>query len=239
VVEELAQLPLEFPSLRPEGKAVSSWADAAAAGHVGKEDLEEGISLLAPKERRRIERAHADEFPAVWRALCADLGGDEELARRAVVAGAVVAAVRERQPPNPDVLALLEESADLRRDGCEALAFVLEASDLWSVYESIEIDQALRAIPDELDDEAYDAEWHRVIAAEAVRLRTRWHDERLKLLVSRLRAQLALPDYPRTSAVLMTACDAFQREKAERRRLAALLLADSLSLRRAGLPLAA
>lgn len=239
VLAEVMRLPTEFPRLRPEGEAFSAWVDDVAADDPLGASVKEGIARLEPKERRRIERTHAKEFPAVWHGFCDELGGDEEVAREAVVAGAVVAALNERQPPDADTLALLEESDDLLNDPCEALVFALQAGDLWSVYESIQVDEALRAIPEALDDEAYDAEWNGVVRAQAARLRSRWHDKRLKLLVGRLRARLPLADYPRSSSALLAACEAFERDDAMRRRLAELLLADSLSWMRVGLPAAA
>ena len=98
---------------------------------------------------------------------------------------------------------------------CETLALVLEASDL------------------------YEAEWDAIVATEAGRLRTRWHDRRLELLVHRLRDRLPLAGFQASSPALDAACAAFKRDRALRRRLAALLLADSLSWMRLGLRSAA
>jgi hypothetical protein len=239
VVAEVAALALNFPRLRAGGAGFSAWADSVAAGELDDTAIEDGLRLLEPEERARIESAHAEEFPTVWRSLCADLGGDEELARHAVVAGAVLAAVRERQPPDPRVLTLLEESDDLGHDACETLAFALEPGDLWSVYETLQLEEALLEIPEELDDDAYEVVWDSVMRAQAARLRTRWHDHRLKLLVSRLRAQLPLAEHPQASSALMAACEAFERDLSVRRRLATLLLADSLAVMHTDLPLAA
>jgi hypothetical protein len=126
------------------------------------------------------------------------------------------------------------------RVGYDALlAFALRAEDLWSTFESVQVDEPLRAIPDELDYEAYEREWDAVVHAQAARLRTSWHDERLELLAGRLRAQLPLADYPRSSSALLTASETFERDEAVPRRIAELLLADSLSWRRVGLAAAA
>lgn len=116
---------------------------------------------------------------------------------------------------------------------------MLEATDLWSIYESVQVDEALKAIPEELDDDPYETEWHGVVRAQTARLRTCWHHRRLRLLVGRLRAGLPVAEYPRTSSALHAGCEAFERDEAMRRRLAELLLADSLSWLRVGLPAAA
>ena len=64
-------------------------------------------ALHSPPAHLRFERSHAEEFPDVWRSLCAELG-DEQLARQAVVLGSVLAALDERVPLHPEVLALIE-----------------------------------------------------------------------------------------------------------------------------------
>jgi hypothetical protein len=233
------ELPLHFPRLRPAGEPFAAWADEVAARGLGDPPVAEGIARIDAEERAGIEGAHAKEFPDVWQSFCADLGGDEEMARRAVLAGAVAAAVKERQPPDPDRLALLEDSGDLCRDAGETLAFLLEAGDLWSIAESAQVEERLRAIPDDLDDDAYEPEWYGVVAREAERLMTPWHEERLALLVRRLRAQLPLAGFPAASTALEEACAAFERDAGLRRRLAELLVIDAFSRLPLDLPLAA
>ena len=105
---------------------------------------------------------------------------------------------------------------------------MLECGDLWSVRESIQLDAALAALPDELDDEEYERRWKETIEVMATRLTTRWHRKRLPVLVRRLRARLPLAGYAEVSAALESACESFERDSAVRARLAAELLADSL-----------
>jgi hypothetical protein len=67
-----------------------------------------------------------------------------------------------------------------------------------------------------------------VLRAEADRLATAWHRERLLVLVARLRARLPEPGCPLASAALERACDRIESDKALARRVCAELLLDSL-----------
>jgi hypothetical protein len=235
-LEELVALAQLFPRLRPRGEAFGAWAERVAALQLGEPPLDEGVALLEPAELERIERGHAEEFPQVWRSLVEELG-DDELARKAVVYGAVAAGIRERRPLDGMALRLLDGSPD--EDSTEALALVLDAGDLWSVHDSVVADAALAELADDLEDQAYALAWDAVLAEQAGRLSTPWHDTRLAELVRRLRSSLPLADFPASSAVLMAACDAFERDGDVRTRLAASLLADSLGWPRLAFALAA
>jgi hypothetical protein len=228
VIEEIVGLPALFPRLRPVGSEFDAWADSFAAGEFEVALIDDGIRRLSPDERERIERAHAEEFPAVWRSLCAE-AGDEELARRALIAGAVVAAIGERLPPDPERVDVLEWRARDQSDFADTLAIVLDCRDLWSLHESIQADEAAQAISEELDDDVYETVWNAVVALQAEQLAGDWHHGRLALLVRRLRARLPLEDAPLASAALQEACAAFERDPEVRARLSAYLLGDSLS----------
>ncbi len=173
VFEEIASLPMHFPQLRPRGKKIGALLDRAVRDGVDKATLADAVALLERRERSRIERSHAKEFPAVWRSLCAELG-DEQIAREAVVLGAVLAALDERVPLHPELLALIEDTATDGDDPIEPLALALEAGDLWSLGESVQADEALASIPDVLDDDEYEACWQAVLLSEAKRLGGRW-----------------------------------------------------------------
>jgi SEC-C motif len=222
---ELMSLPALFPQLRPRGEAFASWAERVAAEQLDSPS-EEGLALLEPAERERIERGHAQEHPQVWRSLVEELGS-EELARTAVVRGAVAAGVWERgRPLNPWSLALLEESS--REDAADSLSFVLDARDLWSAFESGIVDDVLAELDDGLDDEAYDLVWNATVAEYARRFRGNWHDDRLAELVARVRSRLPLQGYTRACTALALACEGFKRDGDVRDRLPALLLAESV-----------
>lgn len=233
-LQELLDLAELFPRLRPSGAAFSHWADRIARRDLSPALLEEGLGLLEDHERDRIEHEHERDYPHVWRTLCDDLGSDA-IAAEAAVIGAVVAAVDERRPPDDDVLELLEGSAEARRDPCEALALVLRAGDLWSVHESVQVEAAIAAIPDDLDDDEYEKEWNATLEREAGRLATEWHDERLATLVARLAGHLPFRGRPAASAALAGACETLARDPELRARLAAFLLGETLSWQRLAL----
>jgi hypothetical protein len=225
-----------FPLLRPDSPEFDAWLEARAATDVTHDLIEEAGGFLSAAERERIACAHAMEFPAVWRSLLEDYG-DEAEAKQAVVVGAIVAALGEAaRTVDPTVLELIEECRDVRNDPAEALALVLEATDLWSVAEATAVDDALAEIPDDFDDDAYELLWTATIEAQASRLWSPRHERRLVRLVERLAAQLPDVESADASAVLTAACAAFERNDGLRPRLAAMLLADSLGwLRRADL----
>jgi hypothetical protein len=91
-----------FPFLRPGGPEFARFAERAAdeLGRRGDDmptgSIEEGLALLSDIERARLVRAFADCHPDQWKAVTADLG-DDALARRALVAGAVRAAIADRR----------------------------------------------------------------------------------------------------------------------------------------------
>ncbi len=189
--------------------------------------IEESGGLVPAAERERIVRAHAQEFPDVWRSLVADLG-DEAEAEEVVFIGAVVAALKEVRAVDPSVLELIEEDEVVAGDSVEALAIALVATDLWSIAEATAADEALGKIPDILDDDVYEILWIDAIEAEAARLWSPRHAGRLALLVKRLRRQLPIAGRASASAVLADGCAGFERDVEVGSRLAAMLLADSL-----------
>jgi SEC-C motif len=235
VIGEILSLPNLFPLLRPDCGGFDRWAEAVGAdAEVSRQLLEEGVASLGRRERNRIAGAHGREFPQVWSGLVADLG-DERLAKKTVVCGAVLIGLRERLPIDSARIELIATCAC--EDAAEALVFALDATDLWSVHEVAVTDDALARIPDsELDDERFDT----IVAEEADRLATRRHRRRLAVLVARLRARLPDVAYPRASATLLAACSEFGRRSDVRERLLALLLADAVgALRPLGLDLVA
>jgi hypothetical protein len=222
---ELMTLPVLFPQLRPRGEAFAAWAERIATTQLEEPPLDDGLALLEPRELKRIERGHAQEHPSVWRSLVDELG-NEGLAQKAVVRGAIAAGIWERRAPDAEALALLEQSPEL--DAAEALALVLDSSNLWSVLESSVVDDALAELDDDLDDEPYDLIWNATVADQAGRLCGPWHEARLAELVVRVRSRFPLDDFPQATATLARACDEFEHDAGVRKRLAAGLLADSV-----------
>jgi hypothetical protein len=216
-----------FPLLRPDCPEFDAWVDARRESEVTRVSIDEAGALLPAAERERIVRAHAQEFPGVWRSLIDDLG-DEPAAEAVVFIGVVMAALQELRAVDSSVLELIEESEDVRTDPVFALALALVATDLWSIAEATAAEEALAAIPDFLDDDAYEILWIAAIEAKAARLWSPRHERRLARLVERLSAQLPIAGRANASAVLADGCDRFERDAEVRLRLAAMLLADSL-----------
>ncbi len=216
-----------FPLLRPDCPELDAWVDTRRESEVTRASIEEVGALVPAAERERIVRAHAQEFPSVWRSLVDDLG-DEAEAEEAVFVGALVAALQEVRAVDPSVLELIEENEIILRNPVEALAMALEATDLWSIAEANAADEVLAKIPDFLDDDAYEILWIAAIEAEAQRLWSPRHAARLALLVERLGTQLPIAGHADVSAVLADGCSGFERDGDVRIRLAAMLLADSL-----------
>lgn len=108
-LEELFGLASMFPLLRPDCPELDAWVDTRRESEVTRASIEEVGALVPAAERERIVRAHAQEFPSVWRSLVDDLG-DEAEAEEVVFVGAVVAALEEVRAVDPSVLELIEEN---------------------------------------------------------------------------------------------------------------------------------
>jgi hypothetical protein len=215
---ELFDLAFHFPRYRPTTAKFDAWAQGAPE-QPSRESVGEGLARLDRRERKRIVGGFQREFPAQWTEIVADFG-DEALAGEVVLAGAVVAGVSEQlRPLDEDVLDLLEYDENARTP-IEALALTIDGGDLWSVIESAQAADAL--------DKVSERAAHRLLADEADRLATDWHDQRLSILIGRLRARLPVPEYPVASDALLQACDRFDSDAAFARQLRAELLLDSL-----------
>jgi hypothetical protein len=137
--------------------------------------------------------------------------------------------VLERCAADPFRLAYLEQRAEVEGP-FEALTWVLDGKDLWSVIESAEADAALATLDDDLDlDDAHEALFEATLASEARRLATAWHTTRLAELVARVKASLPIEGFPGASALLAHACDEFEPGGPMADALAAELLHSSLS----------
>jgi hypothetical protein len=220
--EELFELALNFPRYRPRTEEFDVWA-RAAPDEPSDEAIEQGLSALDAAERERILAGFPHEYPRIWEGMLADFGNDA-LAREIVLKGAVVAGVAERFQPWDESFPLLEDGGD-DEGPIVALASSIRAMDVWSVIESGETAEALDALPVELGDGEYELRWTEVLEAELRKRWTAWHDERLDVLVARLRESLPDPDFPVASSRVLAACTHLD---AVRRGLAAALLSDSL-----------
>jgi hypothetical protein len=219
--EELFTLAVHFPRSRPTSASFDAWA-ATAPDEPSQQALDAGVEAIGEVECGRIVGSFAEEHPEAWAGVLADFGNDE-LAVEIVLAGAVVAGLLERRPPAPSSLALLDRF-DAPSAG-HAVAYVLDPGDLWSVVESGETAAALdRALSGELSDDEHESLWERVLEQELDGLLTAWHEQRLDILLCRLRDHLPVPQYPRASGLLLDGL----RDADARRTIAKELLAVSL-----------
>jgi hypothetical protein len=228
LLAQIATLPILFPRLRPMSPEFEAWAAARRPDpglELSGELLSEAIDRLEAEERERIARLVGDEV-AAWDALRAKVGDDEQ-AEDALLTGAVAAALREVFAPNRYVLELIE-AGYAENEPLNGLSLVLEATQLWNVLEATDAEQTLAAIPDDLDDEEYDEAWKSAFDEVAARRWTREHEQRLTLLVERMRARLPLDGFPRASAAIAAGCDRYAADAAAPSRLGRMLLADTL-----------
>jgi hypothetical protein len=117
---------------------------------------------------------------------------------------------------------------ELRDDPAEVLALVVDPLDLWSIAEAITADAALACVPDSLDDDAYTVAWNGVIELVVSRSWSERHERRLSRLVQRVHGQLTFVESAAARDLLTEARAAFEREENVRRKLAGLLLTDSV-----------
>jgi SEC-C motif-containing protein len=222
-LEVLAGLGSFFPLTRPCGGQFEAWLATHASSEPDQETIHEGLARLTEADRRAIIDAYASRYPDVWRGVVADVGGDE-IAEGVVIAGAMTAALSEsREPIATSLIWVAEEN-----DPAEALAFALDATNLWSVLEATLLDEALGGIPDGLTDGVYETVWDATID-EATRLFwSEAHARRLDVLVQRLRVSLPSVKPEAAARVLAEACDAFAADEDVRHELAVNLLSDAL-----------
>jgi len=223
-VEEIARLPFGSLRLVPLCDDYDAWVCAVLAGEIDGH-VDEAIATLGSGESRRIVEACLALYPDEWSKLAARCQSEHD-ALTALLGGAVIAGIRDHRSTEPFDLELVEESDDLAGDPFEALAICLDGGQLWEPAEGREAERAIGAIPDWVDDEAYELRWEEVLGDTAARRTTDWHRRRLARLVWRVRKQLPYEGFPRASTAILSGCDQFVAAKAFRLRLAATLLGD-------------
>lgn len=212
-LKDLFSLALHFPRQRPASETFDVWAKWAG-DQLTRELIEEGLAKLGPVEVARIPADFAVAYPQIWEMIMSDAGGRDE-ALGIVLVGAVVAGLEERQRKlDITALELLELDEDARKDPIETLTLVLVPGDLWSV---LEVAYAV----DSFDD-------GETMPAIAKRLWSEWHEDRLDALVRHLDARLPIPEFPRASAAIESACHAFHSDHRVSTQLRAELLLDAL-----------
>jgi len=222
--EALARLAYLSPRLVPESDAYDGWVRSVLAGEL-ELDANDAIRTLGEDEPVRIVSACLELYPEAWEALSSRCGSARD-ATAALLAGAVAAGIRDYGTPGRLHVETIEEPGPFERDLVEELGLLLDGDQLWSPPEGAAADDAIRAIPDWVDDAVYDERWHAILGDTAARLVTDWHVRRLARLVQRIEAQLPFAGFPRASAVVADGCRAFETDERFRSQLAALLLGD-------------
>jgi hypothetical protein len=189
-----------FPWLRPEGKQIIRFAQAVACelgpndGDVPAERIEQGRALLGASEQRKLVARFADRHPDQWAAVRSD-SGDVASLERALVAGAVRAAILERRLPPSRRLADLERGIAPVRSPRDVLVVTMPPEAVWS---AVDFQCAERAAAEERTE----ADWHAAIVTVAVSRLHEEHPRRVKTLVAALRPQLPVAGFPAASALL-------------------------------------
>jgi hypothetical protein len=200
-LSELHDLALLFPSVRPRGAAIESFADYLAAS-MGDEprdstaaEVAEGVRLLSNGEWRRLVRSWVDRYSDRWHKICR-IVQDEAVCEHTLVSSAVRAAVADRVVCPSGVAAELEDGA-LQRSPGAALALALSPRAIWSYEEALQPGSS-RA--------------------------TGRHIVRVRAQAERLRRRLPFDGLPRASETLLSGCDLVATDGAAAAAVAGLLL---------------
>lgn len=210
---EAHNFPVFHPDVRPRGERFDAFAERVAKrlpeGSLPAlpDEVSHALSLLGRAERARLVDAVATTHPADWRRLCGAVS-DRAALERALLSGAVLAAVGERRPPARGLLEMLETTADLPSPA-PLLALVTPPQLAWSIEEAEDAAEAHTLA--ELEERAWAA------VAEP-------HEERVRAFASRLEAVLPLAGLPRMSTLLRASCRRFRDDPAHARKVAAALL---------------
>lgn len=211
-----------FPSVRVTGGEVDAFADRMAVEHATDDDvpestLEHGLALVDGEARRRVIELWAVPYADRWASLV-HASGDADAAERALLAGALRAAIAERQPTPRELVEPLEGGA-LRRSPFAALSAVLPPMFVWSVDE-------LRAAQVAASQQRKPRHGMDAVEEVAYALMTFPHVERTSAMAARLAAELPFAGLPEASRTLAHACDEVDRSlDAARATTAALLIA--------------
>jgi hypothetical protein len=209
-VRDLAAL---FPFLRPGGESFGRFADRAADelgmhdGDIPQEVVEEGMALIDARGRRRLVESFASANGRLWRALCTSVG-DPDLAARALVAGAVRAAIGERQLPPRSVLEEAERAEQVIDTPAKALLFLVSGAGVWSILDAAAAGESASGFP------LGSPPWLRAVDAVAWEVAGAAHDARFRQLTRHLARRLPLARLPRLSVLLAEACSAVRDDDA-------------------------
>jgi hypothetical protein len=196
-----------FPAVRVRGAA----AEAVATG--ATED--EAVGLVEADEWRRVVDSWAEPYADRWESLTT-AAGDVAAAERALVTGALRAAVDEAAPTPPELVAPFEDGA-LSGSPFAALSLVLPPMSVWSIAEALAAVAAARGRRRARDRDA-------AIEEVAYALVSFEHVRRVRSLAAGLASELPLDGLPRASQLLDDVCRSIELDLAAARTAAAALL---------------
>jgi SEC-C motif len=190
-----------FPFVRPVGEQIAAHADSAArAATVTEEAVAEGRALLDADERRRLVHCYADRYPDRWTRVVAAVGS-ADLAERALVTGAVRAAIAERLLPPRGVLEEVERQTAVLDKPAKILLFLLSPENVWSIEDVMSAEQEATRF------EPRSSEWLGALDAYARDRVEDDHVDRVRKLARHLAGWLPIDGLPRVSSALAEACE--------------------------------
>jgi hypothetical protein len=225
-LHEAESVAMLFPSVRIQGEVIDAFAERAAAATLdddpGDELLEEGLALVEVPEWRRLVDCWVEVYADRWQSLT-ETAADRDAAERALIKGALRAAIAERQASPHEVVEVLEDGK-LRRSPFAAFALVVPAPFVWSRDEAAAADVAVT--------QSKQRERTGVVEEVAYALMTFAHIGRTRRLAGRLVSELPIVELPQASKILSAACDEVARDiGAARAATAGLLVAYVEQLR--------
>jgi hypothetical protein len=207
-----------FPSVRIQGRRIEAFAEKAAVACPDDDPpaavLANGIALVDARERRRVVESWAEPYADRWQSLT-ETAADRGAAERALVVGAVRAAIAERQTTPRDLVELLEDGR-LRRTPFAALAVVVPAPFVWSRDEA----EAAAVAATHAKRRGSSA----AVEGVAYALMTFTHVTRTRTLLRRLASELPIAELPEASRILSSVCAEVARDLAAARAATAALL---------------
>lgn len=206
-----------FPSVRIQGRRIEAFAEKAAVACSDHDPpaavLADGYALVDARERRVVE-SWAEPYADRWQSLT-ETAADRGAAERALVVGAVRAAIAERQTTPRDLVELLEDGR-LRRTPFAALAVVVPAPFVWSRDEA----EAAAVAATHAKRRGSSA----AVEGVAYALMTFTHVTRTRTLLRRLASELPIAELPEASRILSSVCAEVARDLAAARAATAALL---------------
>lgn len=214
---EVMALPTLTPRLRPMSAGFEAWALGVGrvADHPAEALLDAGVAAMGEIERRRLVERCALLCGRAWDGMREAVGDDEEC-ELLLLRGAVLAGLHEREPISAAMFRAVERHAEHCDDPVCLLAAVLNPTDVWSLVEVAEIEEAGAGDAGSMEELA----------------RWRWsraHGMRLELVLGRLRAELERAP-PHARSALEDAIYAVYRHPERRPDLAVALLGQALDL---------